>query len=222
MKFFKVSPIKAGLALAATLGAALLALAQQPAPAAAATQLKIKTMPKPGKQLLVQTPDFQIRGATPRALSRGKPRDWAVIDVDYETKTPQKVGWVDNVSATFYVLTETTTPERTKEFSFYSLTVRYMNVPDGEHRAGVVLAPSTLERYGSIVAIACEITADGAAAPVTQSEHTAPELNANKDDWWKNPKILDSPITKKRDGLLLERSKTPFGLINMDDYEAVR
>jgi len=80
----------------------------------------------------------------------------------------------------------------------------------------------TLERFGSVIAIACEITADGAPAPAVQSEHSGSDLNAYKDDWWKNPKVLDNPVLKRRDGLLLERSKTPFGLINIDDYEAVR
>ena len=217
MKFFKVSPLNAGLVLAAAIGAAALYVAaQQPAAQAQPSLVKIKVMPKPGKQLYVQTPDFRPN-VNMRSLSRGRPREWAVIDVDYETKSQAK--WIDNVSATFYVMAY---EEKAKEFSLYSLTVRYMNVPDGEHRAGVVLAPSTLERFGSVIAIACEITADGAPAPAVQSEHSGSDLNAYKDDWWKNPRITDSPITKKRDGLLLERSKTPFGLINIDDYEAVK
>ena len=219
MKHFTVYHLKTRLALAA-LGAALVSHAQQPAaPAPVTAQVKIKTMPKPDK-VTVQTPEFQFRGVTPRSLSRGKPREWAVIDVDYETKSQTK--WTDTVTATFYVMAETMGADRQKEFSLYTLTVRYVNVPDGDHRAGVVLAPSTLERFGNVVAIACEITADGAPVPVVMNENMARELNAYKDDWWKNPKILDAPITKKRDGLLLERSKTPFALINIDDYEAVR
>ena len=219
MKHFTVHHLKTRLVLAA-LGAAMVSHAQQPAaPAPVTTQIKIKTMPKPDK-VTAPTPEFQFRGVAPRSLSRGKPREWAVIDVDYETKSQTK--WTDTVTATFYVMAEGLSAEKTKEFSFYSLTVRYMNVPDGEHRAGVVLAPSTLERFGNVVAIACEITADGAGAPDVKSENTSRDLHAYKDNWWKEPKILDSPITKKRDGLLLERSKTPFALINIDDYEAVR
>jgi hypothetical protein len=41
------------------------------------------------------------------------------------------------------------------------------------------------------------------------------------EDWWKNPRIIDSPLVTRREGLL-ERSKTPFALINMDDYEVVK
>jgi hypothetical protein len=145
-----------------------------------------------------------------------------VIDVVYETKSQTK--WTDNVSVTFYVMAEGQNAEKQKELSFYTLRVQYVNVPDGEHRAGVVLPPSALERFGNVVAIAVEITADGAAAPVVRNENTATYLNDAKvkDDWWKNPLVLDQAFVKKRDGILLERSKTPFGLINADDYETVR
>ena len=224
MKHFTSLPSRLGAVLIlAAAGAVALAPAQQPAAPAAATQLKIINMPNP-KRVNVPTPEFQIRGSTPQALSRGRAREWAVIDVDYETKFPAsaKDKWTDNVSATFYVLAEATLPDRTKEFSLYTLTVRYVNVPEGKHRAGVVLPPGALERYGQVVAIACEITADGVAAPEVKGEHAASELNAYKDDWWKNDKVTGAPFVKKRDGVLLERSKTPFGLVNMDDYEAVR
>ncbi len=210
----------------AVLGAAVVAFAQQAAPQAqpATTQLRIKTMPKPGKALNVPTPDFNNanRNVAPAPINR-KAREWAVIDVTYETRTANKSGWTDNVSATFYVMAEGVSPEtKAREFSFYTLNVRYVNVPDGEHRAGVVLPPGALERFGMVVAVACEITADGMAQPVVESAFTTSVLNDNKDDWWKNPRIVDSPIVKKRDGQLIERSKSPFGMINIDDYEAVR
>ena len=229
MKHF-ASPFRLGAVLAlATVGAAALVFAQRPAPqppptapAAAATQVKIKAIPRPGKGVMVSTPDFGARATgLSQPLSRGRPKEWAVIDVTYETKSPAK--WTDNVYVTFYVMTEGMTPDRKKELSFYTLRVQYVNVADGEHRAGVVLAPSTLERFGQggVVAIAAEITADGAAQPDVKSEHTLSDLNPYKDDWWKNDRILNAEIVKRRDGLL-ERSKTPFGLIHMDDYEAVR
>jgi hypothetical protein len=37
-------------------------------------------------------------------------------------------------------------------------------------------------------------------------------------DWWKDPRLLDQPHVKRRPGLV-SRSKTPFALINADDYE---
>ena len=228
MKHF-VPTSRLGLVLAlATAGAAAVVFAQRnanpppPAQAQAATQVKIKTVPKPGKGLMVSTPDFGARASgLSQPLSRGRPKEWAVIDVTYETKSPTK--WTDNVYVTFYVMTEGMTPDRKKELGFYTLRVQYVNVSDGEHRAGVVLHPSTLERFGQngVVAIACEITADGVDKPEVKSEHTLSDLNQFKDDWWKNDRILNAEIVKKRDGLL-ERSKTPFGLIYVDDYEAVR
>ena len=216
-KFSSIPHIRVFLALVAT-SALVLLHAQQPAASAATAQVKIKNMPKADK-VTMQTPEFQVRGGTPQALTR-RPREWAVIDVTYETKSQTK--WIDNVTATFYVLTDGVTPDKKRELSFYTKSVRYVNVPDGDHRASVVLAPSTLERYGKVVAIACEITADGALLPDVKTEFTTSDLNAFKDDWWKNPQVLDAPITKKRDGFLLERSETPFGLINIDDYEVVK
>ena len=40
-----------------------------------------------------------------------------------------------------------------------------------------------------------------------------------KDRWWENAAIMDSAKTAKREGYLLERVKTPFGLLNLDDHE---
>jgi len=228
MKQFVSFP-RAGVFLAlAAAGMAALVSAQrtatQPptAQASAAAQVKIKNVPKPGRGLLVSTPDFGARATgLSQPLSRGRPKEWAVIDVTYETKSPAK--WTDNVYATFYVMTEGMSPDRKQELSFYTLRVQYVNVADGDHRAGVVLPPSILERYGQVVAIACEITADGADKPDVKSEISASYLSSFKDDWWKNDQVMNNQKTevKKRDGLL-ERSKTPFALVYPDDYEAVR
>ena len=40
-------------------------------------------------------------------------------------------------------------------------------------------------------------------------------------DWWKKPEITDNKNVIRRDGLV-DRSKTPFALVNIDDYEAVK
>ena len=226
MKHF-VPPSRLGVVLAlAVAGAAAVVFAQRtattqpPAATAAATQVKIKSIPKPGRGLNVSTPDFQPRATgLSQPLSRGRPKEWAVIDVTYETKSPTK--WTDNVYVTFFVMTDGQTPDRKQELSFYTTRVQYVNVSDGEHRAGVVLPPSILERYGQVVAIACEITADGVDKPDVKSDINAQFLSPFKDDWWKNDRVLNAEIVKKREGLL-ERSKTPFGMIYIDDYEAVR
>jgi len=229
MKHF-ASPSRLGAVLAlAAVGVATLVLAQRQAPQTPtaqqqASQVKIKAMSRPGN-VTVSTPDFQVRGNMPQPLVR-RPRDWAVIDLTYEVKAPAQAGkWTDNVSVTFYVMADNgQTKDGKPDLSLYTLTVQYVNVPDGERRAGAVLHPSTLDRYGKVVAIACEITVDGAAAPEVSFDHSpaASFLNQFKNDWWKNDKVVNADFVKKRNGLLLERSQTPFGLVNIDDYEAVR
>ena len=40
-------------------------------------------------------------------------------------------------------------------------------------------------------------------------------------EWWKDSAVLDNPSVTRRNGLV-DRSKTPFALINIDDYEVVQ
>lgn len=220
MKSIAFAPRTGTCFLAVLLCAATAALAQQPVPGQQqrmTAALEIKSMPKPGKINMI-TPDVNFRTGTPSSVSR-KAREWGVIDVTYKTASATK--WVDTVDFAFHVLAEGKNAEGKKEFSFYTMNVRYLNVPDGEHRAGVVLHPSALERFGHVVAIAVDATIEG-GLPVEKSESISSDVNKVQGNWWKSPQILDSPLVKKRDGLLIERSKSPFAMVNPDDYEMVR
>jgi len=44
------------------------------------------------------------------------------------------------------------------------------------------------------------------------------------EDWWKSDAVLKNPRVKvtKRSGRLLNRSQTPFALVNIDDYEVIQ
>ena len=79
------------------------------------------------------------------------------------------------------------------------------------------IPPSLVERYGEPVALALEITGkDGAVlASDSQSLMTLPK------EWWKDSKVLDNPNLTRRTGMV-DRSKTPFALVNPDDYEVVQ
>ena len=209
--------------------AALLAATAAPAQQAAAPTAKVEIRDMPNlNKITVESPNFSARANTPSSLTR-RPREWGVIDVTYRTQTApgNKDKWIDNVTAVFHVMAENPKPPQDgKRFSYYTLRVRYVNVPDGDHRAGVVLPPSYLERYGSIVAVGCEITADGADKPAEKGEASLPDLKSNDkkpdDFWWKNPNVVNNAqLVAKRDGLV-ERSQSPFALLNMDDYEAVK
>ena len=40
-----------------------------------------------------------------------------------------------------------------------------------------------------------------------------------KAKWWEVQQIVNNPLTFKRDGYLVDRSKTPFSVVAIDDYE---
>jgi len=227
--FASFSRLGAVLTLAAA-GALPPALAQRPPVAppptqAAAAGVSVKDITNFNK-MTVPTPDYGARANVVPSVHRGRAREWGVIDATYTTKSGTRGNpWTDSVTVVFHIMLEQPKPQQgEKPFSYFTMTVRYVNVPDGDHRAGVVLPPSYLERHGNIAAVAVEITADGAPEPAVKSDVNSNNLRAFKEDWWKNPQVMNNPnadIVVKRDGLL-ERSKSPFALINMDDYEAVR
>jgi len=59
---------------------------------------------------------------------------------------------------------------------------------------------------------------------VTEPVHTTREIEALiplPKEWWKDSKVLDNASVTRRNGMV-DRSKTPFALINVDDYEVVQ
>ena len=60
----------------------------------------------------------------------------------------------------------------------------------------------------------------GKGSDVLASDQTSFGINLPK-EWWKNDKVMNSEMLKRRNGLI-DRSKTPFALINPDDYEVVQ
>lgn len=147
--------------------------------------------------------------------SPGRPREWALFEVTYDT-VPE---WMDEVVVTYYLMAERRGGEAKKEYCFYQTTVRYVDVARGEHTACAVLPPNALLRYGDrFIGLAVEISsADGTLLDV-KSELEGSVLPT---DWWKKSEVTESKSVVKRDGLV-DRSKTPFAFINVDDYEAVK
>jgi hypothetical protein len=82
----------------------------------------------------------------------------------------------------------------------------------------VVLPPSLVERYGEPVSLALEIMGKEGTVLESKSESTIPYPVK---EWWKSSQVLDNPQVKRRSGLV-DRSKTPFALINAYDYEVVQ
>jgi len=176
--------------------------------------VKIARMPPPGKTSMVRTPDFtyNVQNTMPRVTR--KPREWALFEVKYETSSK----WTDELKFDYHVMTRGRNEEGKEVFSYYTTSIRYVDVPKGDHMSSVAIPPSLVERYGEPVAVALEIT--GKDGTVLASESPAGGLALPK-EWWKDSKVLDNPNVTHRNGLI-DRSKTPFALVNPDDYEVVQ
>ncbi len=173
----------------------------------------ITRMPPPNKTAMVRTPEFtfNVQNTMPR-ITR-KPREWALFEVKYESDAK----WTDELVFNYHVMTKGKNDEGKDAFSYYSLTIRYIDVPKGEHMSCVALPPSLVERYGEPVTVALEITGKDGAVMDAKAESIIPLPK----EWWKDSKVLDNPSVTRRNGLV-DRSKTPFALINTDDYEVVQ
>jgi hypothetical protein len=179
--------------------------------------VRLRRLPKLARASLLQrTPEY----TTSVARSARRPREWAVFDIPYDTAAE----WIDDLSFTLTVLTKHQTPDGKTEYGLFQSSVHYGDVPRGDHLAGFVMPGVAFLRYGDPVAMAVEATSGDGGAPVVDTV-ILPAANIPADlqkDWWKNPKITDNASVVKHAGYLVDRSKSPFALINVDDYEAVK
>ena len=198
-------PVRSKMGLGVVLFAALwlvagMVLAQMaPAPAAAAGSggsdiIKIRKMaPVPG----TKTPVF--RTAVQGSASAKQP-DWWRVMVEYET-APE---WIDELEFTYYVYMKDQSNKGAEVM--YRGTVTYVNVARGRHYSDMFLHPSTLARLGRVEQVALVVKAKGAVV--------ATESTAQTPNWWDR----FSPV----DGVLLNRSQTPFAAVDYDLYEAIK
>lgn len=177
-------------------------------------KVEIKRFPPPNKTAMVRTPEFNaaVTGGQPKISKR--PREWALFEVKYST--PAK--WMDELSFTYHVMTKGKDDDGKDAYSYYTLTLRYINIPKGDHMSSVALPPSMVERYGEPISLALEIVGKDGSVLATQSETI---INYPTKEWWKDSNVLDKPQVSRRTGLM-DRSKTPFALVNADDYEVVQ
>ncbi len=177
----------------------------------------LRHLPKLARASMMQrTPEY----TTTASRTARKPREWAVFDVPYDTTAE----WIDDLVFNFSVLTMHRTPEGKTEYGFFHTTVRYADVARGEHMACAVMSGVALQRWGEPVALAVEVAGvDGTTLVSDTTVMQAASLPTDtQKDWWKNPKVTDNASVVKRDGYLVERSKSPFAFVNVDDYEAVK
>lgn len=176
-------------------------------------RVKIERMPSPGKASMIRTPEFNVNVNGLQSPVSSRRREWALFEIKYSTSAR----WMDELTFTYHLLTKGKDDKGQLQFSYYTLAVRYQDIPKGDHMSCVALPPSQVERYGQPVALALEISGK---SEVLAAEEKTSGMTLGK-EWWKNSKIMDDPKLKRRNGLV-DRSKTPFFLINSDDYEVVQ
>ena len=180
-----------------------------------ADRVEIKRFPQPNKTSLVRTPEFSANAAGMQSKVNTRPRLWALFEIRYATETK----WMDELAFTYHVMTKGKDDEGKDDLlSYYTQTIRYIDIPRGDHMSCVALPPSIVERYGEPVSLALEIVGKDGTVLASKSETIIPYPTQ---EWWKDSQVLDSPKVKRRVGLV-DRSKTPFALINADDYEVVQ
>ena len=148
----------------------------------------------------LETPQFSV-GSN---LSKGKSRQWYGISAEYDTD----LQWTDELTFTVYVHVENAKNPKAPKDSLFRAKVTYVNIERGRgHKSDVYLHPSTIARFGEIKRIAVLVEANGKLV----AGDTYPKANAR---WWEQM----SPT----EGLLLNRSQSPFAMLNFDDYEMVK
>ena len=169
------------------------ALAQTAAPGAASDILRIRKM-TPMKE---KTPVF--RTAVQSQASARQP-DWWRVMVEFETAPD----WIDELEFTYYAYIEDQSNKGAPVM--FRGTVTYVNVARGKHVSDMFLHPNTIARLGLVKQIAVVVKARGAVV--------ATESTATKPNWWDG----FSPV----EGVLINRSQTPFAFVDYDLYEAIK
>ena len=164
--------------------------------------LKVRELTGYGPRALVRSPDA---GSSKRSGSR----EWAELSVIYDTD-PE---WLDEVTFQYYVLLR---GQAGAEYTLLKGVVTYVDVERGRAHQGVAyVRPAALARYGEIAGVAVEAKVKGEVVSVLSEGR----LGANKPlplEWWKNPNLIP------KEGYIVDKSKTPFILINFDNFEALK
>ena len=176
------------------------------APQRADAVMRIRSLTELGRNCLQRAPNVGLKST--------KVRNWGVFDVVFDT-APE---WIDEMSVTFTVMVQNPKPkDGERPFSLYQVTSIYKDVAMGrDHKVGAVLIPEGMERYGEPVGFAAQFHIGGVV--VAEMGNGIGYLKG-VDKWWANPQVVDSPTVQKREGYLLERSKTVFAMVEVDSYE---
>jgi len=161
------------------------------------------------RELTGYGPRALIRSSDSGSSKRASSREWAELSVLFDTE-PE---WLDEVAFQYYVLLRNQTGA---EYTLLKGVVTYVDVDRGRAHQGVAyVRPAALVRYGEIVGVAVEAKVKGEIVSVLSEGR----LGASKplpQEWWKNPNLTP------KEGYIVDKSKSPFSLINFDNYEALK
>lgn len=181
-----------GLVICTALGLSALGAFGQAA-APGADIIRIRKM-APTKE---KTPIYQT---SMRTQTSGRQPDWWRAVVEFETAPD----WVDELEFTFYAYLEDQSAKNAPVM--FRGVVTYVNIPKGRHMADMFLHPNFIARMGVVKEIAVLVKHQGMVV--------ATESSARTPNWWER-----FPPT---DGVLLNRSQTPFALIDYDAYNVIK
>lgn len=194
-----------------------------------AARVRIVQDPRLGLQTCLPAPS--VSGSSLVGQCYKKPRRWIVVETKYETYPTDTSKFIDQLTFTWHVLLETKSATENKgneealpPYSYFTVATSYVNIPAGAHAASVVLPPSYLERYGAPKAIGLEITNQNGEMLAGDCWSEIKGVNAHE-KFWENTKIMGAtqkngkPMIERRQGLV-DRSKTIWGLVFPNDYEA--
>jgi len=173
--------------------------------------IRVRKFEGRGSRAMIQAPEYEARTSVTRSVK--PPSEWGMITLTYDSSPD----WIDDLTVQFHALA-LTSEKGQRKYSLYTLTVRYGDIEKGRnHVATAFLRPQALKRFGELVAVAVEVTHDGKIIATESDEGTKlPE------QWWKNEAVTGSKDVTIRSGYLLDRSKSPFALINIVDQEVIR
>ena len=195
-----------------------------------AAKVLIEQAPKIGSQACLTAPS--VSGASLIGQCYKKPRKWIVLETRYATFGTDTSRFLDQLTFTWHVLLDAKSNatenkgnrDNLSQYSYFTTSVTYYNIPQGSHASSVCLPPSYLERFGEAKAVGVEITNQNGD---TLGGTTISEIKAIPNDtkFWENQKLMNEvdkksgkPYVERRQGLL-DRSKTIWAMVNPNDYE---
>ena len=182
--------------------------------------LKLKKFTALDSRSLVKSPSYGVQDE-PGISKSGKAPEWRRINVEYQTM-PE---WIDELKIDFIIVTlkvEREDGKNVQKYSVYKKSVTYIDVEQGRsHFASAFLHPNAEKRYGTAVATAVILSVDGVKIE-EYGEVASAVRSIFGENWWNNPRIMESDVLVPRSGYLLNKKESPFVFMNIDSYEVIK